>query len=424
MIPEITLNVSELNNYISGIIKRDGMLRNVRVRGEIGSFKHHFASGHWYFNVKDDTGSINCVMYRNSNVRSSFIPQDGMKVIMTGSVDVWAKTAQLQFNVTAMRPDGEGNLWMKMEALKVRLAAEGLLDPGRKKPIPMYPKKIAVVTSESGAVWHDIINVSGERNKAVRIVLVPVSVQGNGAEKEIAEGIRIAQSIPEVEVIIVGRGGGSMEDLWCFNEECVARAVAECKLPLVSAVGHETDYTICDMVADVRASTPSNAAEIVVPTVRELMEGLDLVRKDLTKNVFSAMETARQKVLRKQNEMMRFEPSRHLSELRAECGKKKLVLEHLMRTKMRNAADEMKDYRNRLTSTIEDRISKRRAKLELTREKLSAISPLAVMERGYAIVSDAQGKVISSVCEAEDNEVMKIRFRDGETEVERRKRYE
>ena len=400
------------------------MLRNVRVRGEIGSFKHHFASGHWYFNVKDDTGSINCVMYRNSNVRSSFIPQDGMKVIMTGSVDVWAKTAQLQFNVTAMRPDGEGNLWMKMEALKVRLAAEGLLDPGRKKPIPMYPKKIAVVTSESGAVWHDIINVSAERNKAVRIVLVPVSVQGNGAEKEIAEGIRIAQSIPEVEVIIVGRGGGSMEDLWCFNEECVARAVAECKLPLVSAVGHETDYTICDMVADVRASTPSNAAEIVVPTVRELMEGLDLVRKDLTKNVFSAMETARQKVLRKQNEMMRFEPSRHLSELRAECDKKKLVLEHLMRTKMRNEADELKDYRNRLTSTMEDRISKTRAKLELTAEKLGAISPLAVMERGYAIVSDAHGKVISSVSEVEENQVMKIHFRDGETEVERRKRYE
>ena len=420
----MTLNVSELNNYISGIIKRDGMLRNVRVRGEIGSFKHHFASGHWYFSLKDDSGSINCVMYRNSNVRCSFMPQDGMKVIMTGSVDVWAKTAQLQFNVSAIRPDGEGDLWMRMEALKVRLAAEGLMDPGRKKPIPMYPKKIAVVTSESGAVWHDIINVSSERNKAVRIVLVPVSVQGKGAEYEIAEGIRIAQNIPEVEVIIVGRGGGSMEDLWCFNEECVARAVANSRLPVVSAVGHETDYTICDMVADVRASTPSNAAEIVVPTVRELKDGLDSVRKDLTRNAFAVLESARLKLLRKRNGIMRFEPSGHLSGLRAECDKKKLILEHLARTKIRNTADELKDYRNRIKAALDERMSKTRAKLELTKGKLDAISPLAVMDRGYAIVSDPKGKVISSVHEAEGMDIMKIRFRDGETEVERRKRHE
>ena len=420
MIPEITLCVSELNDYIDGILKRDGLLKCIRIRGEIGSFKHHFASGHWYFSLKDDTGSISCAMYRHNNIRCSFVPQDGMKVILTGSLGLYQKNGQLQINVTSIRPDGEGELWKRMEALKARLSAEGLFDTGRKRPLPLYPRKIAVVTSESGAVWHDIVNVSLNRNPSVQIVLIPVSVQGQGAEKEIAEGIRTAQNVTDAELIIVGRGGGSLEDLWCFNEETVARAVAQSRIPVISAVGHETDYTICDLVADVRASTPSNAAEIAVPTVRELQDGLSSLRKDLTRITYSRLEEYRLKVLRLRNSLLRFEPSRYLADIRGEIVKKRMYLDRMIAEQIRNKKDRVEKTREKIDLLTEMKIRQLKAVLETEHEKLLAISPLSVLERGYAIVSDIHGNAVSSAEEASRERILKIRFHDGETKAERR----
>lgn len=420
LIPELTLNVSELNAYIGGIVKRDVMLRSVKVRGEIGSFKNHFSSGHWYFTLKDETGSIPCVMYRQNNARNSFIPKDGMKVLISGYVDLYQKTAQIQLNISAMRPDGEGDLWQRMEALKAKLAAEGLLDPARKKTIPRFPKKIAVVTSESGAVWHDIVNVSRQRNPSVAIALIPVSVQGAGAELEIADGIKVAQSIADADVIIVGRGGGSMEDLWCFNEECVARAVAGSRLPVVSAVGHETDYTICDMVADVRASTPSNAAEIIVPTVRELQDGLDGMKKDLTSHLTATVSGDKLKISTLQNRLHRFEPFTRMRDIRGEIRRERILLDHTAEVIIKDKTELLREMRRRLNTAADIGIEQVRNRILRDYEKMNAISPVNVLERGYAIVNTPEGNIITSAVTAKKAQTLKIRFHDGETVIERR----
>lgn len=420
LIPELTLSVTELNEYIDRLIRGDVFLSNVRVRGEIGSFKRQLSSGHWYFSLKDETGTVSCAMYRHMNRNVSFLPQDGMKVILTGSMSYYGKNGQIQIAVNQLRPDGEGDLWQRMEALKARLAAEGLLDPARKRPIPMYPKKVAVVTSESGAVWHDIINVAAKRNPAVQISLIPVSVQGQGAAEEIAEGIRTAQKVRDAEVIIVGRGGGSMEDLWCFNEECVARAVASSILPVVSAVGHETDFTVCDLVADIRASTPSNAAEIVVPAAKEIMDALLSVEKDLTRGARSGIDRARLTTVRLHGSLMRFEPSRRLSEIRGEIRNRKLILNHLVEERIGSSGECLRNLTGRIHNAADAGIERSKTRLTRASDKIGAISPLAVLERGYAIVSDVNGKVVTSAVEAGKNRILRIRFRDGETETERR----
>ena len=258
---EWVLEVSEVNEYVRQLLQNEPALRKVRLRGEISNFKRH-SSGHWYFTLKDERCRIAAVMFRQNAMRMSIRPMDGMSVIVSGQVGLYSEGGSYQITCDSMRPDGIGTLYQQFEALKKRLAAEGLFDEEHKRRLPYRPKKIAVVTSETGAVLHDICMVSRARDPGVPLVLVPVQVQGAGAAESIAQGIRRAAKIPEVEVVIVGRGGGSMEDLWAFNEEIVARAIYDCPIPVISAVGHETDFTIADFVADRRAATPSNAAEM------------------------------------------------------------------------------------------------------------------------------------------------------------------
>ena len=269
------LSVSELNIMISEAVRRDPRTRSVLVRGEVSSFRNQIASGHWYFSLKDAQASIPCAMFRNANLKAQIRPKDGDQVLAEGYVDFYAPQGKIQMIVIGLRPAGLGDLYIRLEELKRKLAAEGLFDPSRKRQLPMRPRKVAVVTSRSGAALHDILNVSAMRCPSVPVVLIPVAVQGAGAAREIAEGVYRANTETDADVIIVARGGGSAEDLWCFNDEAVARAVAGSRIPVVSGVGHEIDTSLCDLAADVRASTPSNAAEIVFPDRREALPHAD-----------------------------------------------------------------------------------------------------------------------------------------------------
>ena len=260
----LTLSVSQLNDYVRRSLASDPLLRGLCVTGEISNLKRH-VSGHWYFTLKDEEAAINCAMFRQSAMSLRFRPENGQRVRAFGSVSLYVKTGSYQLYVDAMEPDGVGDLYMRFEALKRKLSEEGLFDAQLKKQLPFLPKGVGIVTSKTGAVVHDIAQVTWRRFPGMPLVLCPVKVQGEGAAAEIAEGLRTLDKRTDIDVIIVGRGGGSMEDLWAFNEEKVARAIAACKKPVISAVGHETDVTIADFTADVRAATPSVAAELADP---------------------------------------------------------------------------------------------------------------------------------------------------------------
>ena len=275
-----TLSVSELNDYVRRALASDPALRFVSLRGEISDFKR-YASGHWYFTLKDDESRIQCVCYRQYASQIQFQPENGMKVILNGAVGLYTVSGAYQFYAESMTLDGVGELYLKFEALKAKLMKEGLFDVSRKRPLPLMPRAIGVVTSRSGAVIHDIATVTRRRFPAMQIILRPAQVQGEGAAEDIAAGIEEIARLPQVDVIIVGRGGGSLEDLWAFNEEIVVRAIAACPIPIVSAVGHEVDVTLSDLAADLRAATPSAAAEVCVPEKKQLLNNLEKYRLSL-----------------------------------------------------------------------------------------------------------------------------------------------
>ena len=382
MTNEAGLSVSELNLIISEAIRRDPRTRSVLVRGEVSSFRNQIASGHWYFSLKDAQASITCAMFRNANLRAQIRPKDGDQVLAEGYVDFYAPQGKMQLIVTGLRPAGLGDMYVKLEELKRKLAAEGLFDPGRKRQLPMKPRKVAVVTSQSGAALHDILNVSALRCPAIPIVLIPVTVQGTGAGKEIAEGIRKANET-DADVIIVARGGGSAEDLWCFNDEIVARAVAASEKPVVSGVGHEIDTSLCDLAADVRASTPSNAAEIVFPDSR-----------------VSALSPEKRIAL--------LESRRELLKLQL-CG--------AIGTRLENAAKGTADARNALKLAVSGRMKDAEHTAARLRERLTAVSPLAVLNRGYALVYDQEEKILTRAEEAKTRKEMTLQFADGRVAV-------
>lgn len=264
------LTVTALNEYVRRSLAGDPLLRRVSVRGEISNYKP-YVSGHWYFSLKDDSSRLNCVMFRQYNMSLRFRPRDGMNVVLFGSAGLYVANGSYQFYAEDMQEDGVGELYRRFLALKERLTAEGLFDPARKQPLPLLPRAVGIVTSASGAVLHDIVTVTRRRFPNMPLVLRPCQVQGEGAAQDLAQGLVEIAQLDTVDVIIIGRGGGSMEDLWAFNEEVLVRAVAACPKPVVSAVGHETDVTLCDFAADMRAATPSAAAELAVPDKAELL---------------------------------------------------------------------------------------------------------------------------------------------------------
>ncbi|NCB30429.1 MAG: exodeoxyribonuclease VII large subunit, partial [Clostridia bacterium] len=269
-----TLSVTQLNEYVSGLFRRDLLLQGVRVRGEISGFKRH-SSGHLYFSIKDEGALVRCVMFRQNTLSLSALPKDGQSVIVRGSVSLYVKDGQYQLYVTALEQAGEGELYRRFLEMKDALAAEGLFDSEHKKPLPLLPKCMGVVTSPTGAAMQDILQIARRRFPKMNITLYPVRVQGEGAAEEIAHGVREMNRLRLADVLVVGRGGGSLEDLWAFNEPVVARAIYDCEIPVVSAVGHETDFSIADFVADLRAPTPSAAAELCIPEYERLWEEIE-----------------------------------------------------------------------------------------------------------------------------------------------------
>ncbi len=417
---EAGLSVSELNLIISEAVRRDPRTRSVTVRGEVSSFRNQIASGHWYFSLKDAQASITCAMFRNANLKAKIRPKDGDQVLAEGYVDFYAPQGKIQLIVTGLRPAGLGDMYVRLEELKRKLAAEGLFDPGRKKQLPMRPRKVAVVTSQSGAALHDILNVSALRCPSIPIVLVPVAVQGAGAGKEIAEGIMRADLETDADVIIVARGGGSAEDLWCFNDEAVARAVACCGKPVVSGVGHEIDTTLCDLAADVRASTPSNAAENVFPDRRELGGRISLCRSGLVRACAGTIQQGELRLRDTSRRLSALSPDKRITLLMNRKELLQLRLQGSMNARMNETDKALKDMRAALTLAAAVRLKEAEHTAAKLRERLTAVSPTAVLNRGYAIVYDAEERLLTSASEAEKRDRMTLQFADGRVKVTRK----
>ena len=419
---ETGISVSELNLMVTEAIRKDPRTRSVLVRGEVSGFRNHIATGHWYFSLKDPESAVSCVMFRTAAVKAQIRPKDGDQVLAEGYVDVYAPQGKYQLYVTGLRPAGLGDQYIRLEELKRKLAAEGLFDPGRKKPLPLMPKKVAVVTSQSGAALHDILNVSGMRCPAIPIVLVPVTVQGIGAGKEIAEGVRKAETETDADVIIVARGGGSAEDLWCFNDEAVARAVAACRKPVVSGVGHEIDTTMCDLAADVRASTPSNAAEIVFPDRREMTGRTELLRSGLLRAYTGKLRQAELQVKETARRFSALSPERRITLLMNRKEMLRMQLTGAAGARLDGYAAALNEAKRMLLMTAGNRVMEAEHNTTRLKERLTAVNPMAVLNRGYAMVYDTGDHLLTCAEEAGKQDRMILQFADGRVDVTRKER--
>lgn len=383
------ISVTDLNKYIKEKIAGDEMLNNVLVKGEISNYKHHY-TGHLYFTLKDDNSLIKCIMFKSFAEKLKFEPKDGMKVMLFGAVAVFERDGVYQIYAKAMQEDGMGSLYKAYEEMKARLEKEGLFDASHKKKIPLMPKCIGVLTSNTGAVIRDIINVSTRRNPNVYIKLLPVPVQGPGAAEKIVDGIKTMNEQKLADVIIVARGGGSLEDLWTFNEEIVARAIYESELPIISAVGHETDFTIADFVADLRAPTPSAAAELAVPNISDIILKLDSYNNRYKLSLKKKVEFMRLRYEKCMNSRVFKEPTQKINE--------KYMLIDMKVKSIQNSIEKI--YNDKKTNMIKH-IS-----------KLDALSPLKTLTRGYSLVQ-IEGKVVKSIKQLKKDDEIDIRLSDG-----------
>lgn len=385
------LSVSQLNVYIQHKLDGDMLLNQVAVRGEISNYKM-YPSGHHYFTLKDEGGALKCVMFKGNAFRLRFRPENGMKVIAMGKVSVYPRDGAYQLYCTAMVMDGVGDLYAAFEQLKKELEAQGLFDPAHKKPIPQFPRTIGIVTSSAGAAVHDMLRILRKRYPLVKVLLFPVRVQGAEAPGEIAAAIRYANYHKLCDLLIVGRGGGSMEDLWAFNEKVVAWAIYESVIPVISAVGHEPDVTISDYVADLRAATPSNAAELAVPDQLALMQLLDEKANAMASGLQRQLKMARQHLNVLSGSVSLQSPTGYLQQ-----QKKSLEL-----------------LKNRLISAQNRNISAKKQRYVADVSKLDAMSPLKVLTRGYAMAQAPDGALIRSVHQVEIGQPITIRFSDGQ----------
>lgn len=387
----LVLSVSQLNRYIKMNFDADENLANIFISGEISNFTNHYRTGHLYFTLKDDSAAVRAVMFNSSAKRLKFMPEDGMKVIARGRVSVYEASGQYQLYVDDMQPDGVGALNLAYEQLKEKLQKEGLFSELHKKPLPPYPEKVGVITSPTGAAVRDIINVLGRRFPYAEIVFCPVLVQGEGAHLQLTDAVNLFNSERAADVIIIGRGGGSIEDLWEFNDEGLARAVYNSDIPVISAVGHETDFTICDFVADMRAPTPSAAAELAVPDANELQYALSALKNRMFLNVSSGIADRRSR------------------------------LEYLTSNGALKSPDEMLSNRSqrldtafsKMLSSYENRIGGKKVEFISAATALSKLDPMSVLMRGFAFVSDKSGKNVYSSQALAKGDKINVRFHDG-----------
>lgn len=382
--------VGELTRYLANLISGDRALRNLAVKGEISNFKQ-YASGHCYFNLKDAQGIIPCVMFRSSASRLRFRPEDGMAVIAAGSVNVYVEGGRYQLYVNNMLPDGVGDLAMAFEQLKARLSQEGLFDQEHKKPLPIYPATIGIVTSSSGAVLRDIYRVSKRRFPGIRLVLKPVQVQGAGAAEQIAQAVDFFNVHYPVDVLIVGRGGGSLEDLWAFNEEVVVRAIYNSEIPVISAVGHETDFTLADFVADKRAATPSQAAEMAVRDGQEIVAQLLSLQTRLRNSAVQQLDIRRKGI-------------EHLL-TRPVMENPHLMLEQRM--------ERLDNLASRLGQSGSQQLKQQVQHLTHLMDKLELMNPMNTLRRGYGMVRSKDNRVIATIQEVQAGDRIQVELQDG-----------
>lgn len=391
----VVLSVSQLNRYVKSIIEQDFNLQTVFVQGEISNFTNHYRTGHYYMTIKDEFASIKAVMFKAANSRLKFMPENSMSVIIKGRVSVFERDGQYQLYIDDMQPDGTGALSLAFEQMKNKLAKEGLFDSERKKPIPKYPMRVGVVTSPTGAAVRDIINVISRRFPLAELILCPVAVQGEYAAGQISAAIELFNRKKAADVLIVGRGGGSVEELWAFNEEKVARAVAASVIPVISAVGHETDYTICDFAADLRAPTPSAAAELAVPDCSQQLEMLGTAYRRMTAAITDKLAVERAVIEFKKSALQRLSPQNYIDSLRVRCDKASMAMEHAVKSSF---AEKTKDF-------------------SALCAKLDAMSPLKILARGYSVATKG-GRVISDAASVEKGDKIDVLVKNGKLECE------
>lgn len=430
--PEV-LSVFELTMYIKEQLEKDSLLRNIWVRGEISNFKHH-SRGHMYFTLKDNQSRVLSVMFAGHNRFLRFQPKDGLKVLVRGEISIYERDGQYQFYVKEMQPDGIGNLFLAYEQLKLRLQAEGLF--AQKRNLPQFPKKIALITSLTGAVVKDMITTLKRRYPIVELIIVPVYVQGELAPNSISKGLQLANQLGSIDLIIVGRGGGSIEELWAFNDEQVARSIYNSSIPVISAVGHETDFTIADFVADKRAATPTAAAEIAVPHMRELREIVlnkqeqmsQIIKRLILQRSHQLNSLKSANVMRKpMNRMKQFEQRLdHLTDrikriIKYYPDKNRRQLEFLQRRlRLINIAEkiesqklEIQNLKKKLHSYINKVMLSKRTETVFLIQQLESLSPLSVLTRGYTLSFDKDQNVFSSVNQVSPGDLLYVQYKDG-----------
>ncbi len=390
---EMAISVTDLNKYIKNKIADDEYLSNILIKGEISNFKHHY-TGHLYFTLKDENSLIKCIMFKSYAQKLNFEPRDGMKVYILGSVSVFERDGVYQIYAKVMEEDGLGDLYTKYQKLKEELEKKGLFDQSHKQKIPMMPKVIGVLTSQTGSVIRDIINVSTRRNPNVYIRLLPVPVQGEGAAEKIAEGIEYMNKNQLADVIILARGGGSLEDLWPFNEEIVAYSIYESKIPIISAVGHETDFSISDFVADLRAPTPSAAAELAVPDIYEVKQKINTYQNRLKMALTKKLEIMKLRYDKCMSSSVFREPTRRIQENYIKID----------------------SYVKQLENVINKIKEKNKNKYIELVSKLDTLSPLKTLTRGYSII-EKDGRIVKSITDLQAEEEISIRLKDGEKQA-------
>ncbi len=394
---ENIIGVTELNGYVKEVLEAIPVFRTLRVRGEISNFKHHVQSGHFYFSLKDEGSVIKAVMFARDARRMKFLPESGMKVVVCGRLSVYERDGNYQLYVTEMEADGKGALYEAYEKLKKKLEDEGLFSDRYKKELPKFPKTVGVITSSTGAAVRDIINITGRRYPLAKILIYPALVQGEGAARSLINGVKCFTETVRPDVAIIGRGGGSIEDLWAFNNEELARTIAASDIPFISAVGHETDFTICDFVCSMRAPTPSGAAEIAVPDITELRGRLTALNGEISGTVIRKLEGLKEKITEIEKKRVISSPYGFIDERRRDLD---AVIDRL-------------ESGSRLI------LSENREKFMTLSGKLNALSPLAVLTRGYGAVYSSDGKkVITDARSVSIGDAIKLRMSDGEVYAE------
>jgi exodeoxyribonuclease VII large subunit len=409
-------SVGQVNSYIKTMFATDYLLKNVFVRGEVSGCKYH-TSGHIYFTLKDETGTLAAVMFAGQRTGLRFKLETGQKVIVEGTVSVYERDGRYQLYARRITQDGAGELHRRYEELKQRLEEMGMFDAGYKKKIPDYAMSVGVVTAQTSAAIRDIVNIASRRNPYVQLVLAPALVQGDGAADSIASALTYLDGLG-LDVIIVGRGGGSMEDLWAFNEEKVARTIFECDTPVISAVGHETDVTIADFVADLRAPTPSAAAELAVFDIREFFDKTDGLLRRLNRDMRAKLDSDRLSLARASGRLEAVSPERKVEQMKLELAGFRRSLDYMMKDSINEASDYLSSAMGRLDDVFDNQFRSSKNRLAVAAARLHGLSPLKRLAQGYSYATDSEGRNIMTVAAVKPEDIIDVRLIDGSLKAE------